>query len=71
MATAAADDDVLESPKEMCRCLGISRTTLWRLIRAGRFPRPVQISPGRVGFSRNARRQYVAALLEVANAKAS
>lgn len=29
---------------------GISRTTAWRLQNAGVFPRPVQISPGRVGW---------------------
>lgn len=29
---------------------GISRTTAWRLQRAGDFPLPVVISPGRVGW---------------------
>lgn len=29
---------------------GISRSTAWRLQKAGRFPKPVQISPGRVGW---------------------
>jgi prophage regulatory protein len=28
----------------------LSRTTLWRLIRAGSFPTPVRLSPGRVGW---------------------
>lgn len=29
---------------------GISRTTAWRMQRTGAFPRPVSISPGRVGW---------------------
>jgi prophage regulatory protein len=29
----------------------LSRTTLWRLVRRGHFPPPVQISPGRVAWS--------------------
>lgn len=29
---------------------GLSRTTAWRLQKAGDFPLPVQISPGRVGW---------------------
>jgi len=29
---------------------GLSRTTIWRKIRANEFPSPIQISPGRVGW---------------------
>ena len=29
---------------------GLSRTTLWRMSRDGRFPRAIAISPGRVAF---------------------
>jgi prophage regulatory protein len=29
----------------------LSRSTVWRNIRAGRFPPPLQISPGRVAWS--------------------
>jgi prophage regulatory protein len=29
---------------------GISRSTAWRLQRSGDFPKPVQLSPGRVGW---------------------
>lgn len=36
--------------KEVERSAGISRTTAWRLQRAGDFPRPYVISPGRVGY---------------------
>ena len=28
----------------------LSRTTLWRVMKSGQFPRPVRISPGRVGW---------------------
>jgi prophage regulatory protein len=31
-------------------CTGISDTTLWRLMRAGTFPRPVKLSSQRVGW---------------------
>lgn len=37
-------------PKEVLELLGISRTTLWRLCRAGTFPQPVRITTGRAGF---------------------
>ena len=30
--------------------LGISRTTLWRLIKAGDFPQAIKLSPNRVGW---------------------
>ncbi|TIW48452.1 MAG: AlpA family phage regulatory protein, partial [Mesorhizobium sp.] len=36
--------------KEVCRRVGISRTTVWQLIRDGKFPRLVQITPKRKGF---------------------
>lgn len=39
------------SPTDVCTRFGFSRTTLWRLIRAGSFPRPVQLSPNRTAFS--------------------
>jgi len=30
--------------------IGVSRTTLWRMVREGSFPRPVQISKGNLGY---------------------
>ncbi len=36
--------------REVVARTGLSRTTIWRLVRAGDFPRPVRISPGRTGF---------------------
>jgi len=38
------------SPRAVSELTGLSRTTIWRQGRSGEFPRPVQVSPGRVGF---------------------
>lgn len=37
-------------PTAVARLTGLSRTTLWRMSRAGEFPKPVPISKGRVGY---------------------
>lgn len=34
---------------DVCRRLSVSRATLWRMMRRGEFPKPCQLSPGRVG----------------------
>ncbi len=34
---------------DVCERLSVSRATLWRMTRRGDFPKPVQLSPGRVG----------------------
>ena len=36
--------------REVCRLTSLSRRTVYRLMEAGDFPRPVQISPGRVAW---------------------
>lgn len=38
------------SRREVADMLNLSPTTLWRLVRDRRFPPPVRISPGRVGW---------------------
>ena len=38
------------SEKQLIQKLGLSRSTLWRMRRAGEFPNPVHISKGRVGY---------------------
>jgi prophage regulatory protein len=38
------------STKDAVRVTSLSRTTLWRMVKAGAFPTPVRLSPGRVGF---------------------
>src|SRR5713101_1737490 len=36
--------------REVVEMIGVSRTTLWRMVREGSFPRPVQISQGNLGY---------------------
>lgn len=36
--------------REVCDALGCSRSTMERMVRDGRFPKPVQLSPNRVGW---------------------
>ncbi len=43
------DDRILAWP-QVRDWTGISRTTAWRMQKAGDFPGPVQITPGRVGW---------------------
>jgi prophage regulatory protein len=35
--------------KDVTRMIGVSRTTLWRMVRAGTFPRPVRIATRATG----------------------
>ncbi len=37
-------------PGEVVKMLGVSRTTLWRMVQAGAFPRPVQITERNRGY---------------------
>ena len=39
------------SRRQVAAKIGVSLTTLWRLVTKGLFPRPLQISPGRVGWT--------------------
>lgn len=36
--------------KELCQTYGLSRSTIYRLIDAGRFPKPIKISAKAVGW---------------------
>ena len=40
---------ILQRPQVLERT-GLSNTTVWRLQQRGEFPKPVQLSPGRVGW---------------------
>lgn len=44
-----SDDKYIQIGKVVEQC-GLSPTTIWREIRAGRFPRNYRTSPGRVGW---------------------
>jgi prophage regulatory protein len=39
----------------------LDRVTRWRLVRAGKFPAPVRISPGRVAWAESAINGWIAA----------
>jgi len=44
------DRDVLLPEQEVLRQTAVSKTTIWRLERQGRFPKRIRISPRRVGW---------------------
>ena len=37
-------------PRQVLEMIGVSRTTLWRMVQAGAFPRPVRITERNCGF---------------------
>ena len=47
------------SVADICRLLGISRTTAWRLVRSGAIQAPIRISPGRVAWPASAVEAYL------------
>ena len=47
------------SVKEVCQRIGLSKATVYRLQKAGEFPRPVCLSAGRVGWRENAVDQWI------------
>lgn len=51
---------VIRKPVVLAR-VGVSDTTLWRLVRAGKFPRPMQLSPGTVGWPEHEVDAWIAA----------
>lgn len=66
--TRLSDDDLVDEATA-CRLIGgsntpIHRSTLWRGVNAGRYPKPLKISPGtnrwRVGELRKALEQFAA-----------
>jgi prophage regulatory protein len=47
------------SVRQVVDLTSLSRTTIWRAGRAGAFPRPHRLTPGRVGFSEAAVREWI------------
>ncbi|MGH8591436.1 MAG: helix-turn-helix transcriptional regulator [Gammaproteobacteria bacterium] len=45
--------DAILNARQVKELTGLSRTTIWRLERSGGFPHRVQLSPSRVGWSRD------------------
>jgi prophage regulatory protein len=41
-------------PRQVLEMIGVSRTTLWRMVQAGTFPRPVHITERTRGYLRAA-----------------
>jgi len=54
------------SEKQLIEKLGLSRSTLWRMRRAGEFPNPVHISKGRVGYIASAVDEFINSRVDVA-----
>ena len=50
LTTDLSISDRFVGKPEVLRIVGFSPATLWREVRAGRFPAPVSISANRVGF---------------------
>ena len=50
IATIQNDDRVLTFTEIRHSTGKPSRTTIWRMCRRGEFPKPIRISPGRVGW---------------------
>lgn len=45
----------------------LKRSTLYRLIREGKFPRPIQLTPRRVGWDMEAVEEWIQARFDEAN----
>lgn len=54
-------DRILRS-REVCERLSISRSTLYLMMKRGRFPRPLHISTRAVGWLESAVQQYMTSL---------
>ena len=46
-------------PKDLPLETGLSKTSIWRLERAGQFPPRIQLSPRRVGYRREEVEQWL------------
>ena len=49
---APSPNSIILSPRQLCSEYTFSRTTLWRLMKDGRFVAPIQLSERRIGFLR-------------------
>ena len=46
------------SKKQVTARTGLSATTIWRQVRAGKFPNPRQLTPNRIGWSEHEVQQW-------------
>ena len=42
--------DPMLRPREVAKCTGLSRVTIWRRVRAGKFPQPIVLGKQAVGW---------------------
>jgi prophage regulatory protein len=49
-AVVDAGDDRILTTRELVDRVGLARNTIWRLVRDGRFPKPIQLTPARIGW---------------------
>jgi prophage regulatory protein len=42
--------DRILRPREVTEFTGLSRTTIWRAVKAGTFPKPVRLTPSTIGW---------------------
>jgi predicted DNA-binding transcriptional regulator AlpA len=59
------------SPKEVRAALGISASTLHRMVLAKAFPKAIPISPGRIGWRRETVERWLAGPEEATHGQAS
>lgn len=48
--------------KQVCTITGLSRTTIWRHIREGKFPAPVRLGPNAIGWFSHEIHDYLCSL---------
>lgn len=58
---------VFLSIAETVMVTGLSRTTIWRMERAGTFPKPYQITPGRRAFLKSEVDKWIAEKIGAGN----
>jgi prophage regulatory protein len=57
--TAGSEHQGFLDPRTVCALTTLSRTTLWRRVRDGKFPSPVRISDGRVAWPKAVVEQWL------------
>lgn len=63
----SADGDRLIQVREVIRLTSLSRTSIYRMVADGRFPRPLKIGASRKAWSLSAVRQWIAERIAEAN----
>lgn len=62
LAPAAHPDQIsrIVSPRQLLDLTGLSQATIWRMVARGDLPRPIRLSPGRVGWPESEIRAWLA-----------